>query len=123
MAYEDAKNYLEKAIKDEELRTRLEGKEPDEAAVMAKELGFDVSAEEIVQAERDLRISSTEVNIELSPEDLDKAAGGYWWAADDSPIDGHELFCIFTWHDSSWSKEHDDWCTKNYIFKKWVQKD
>ena len=31
MAYEDAKNFLEKAIKDEELRTRLEGKEPDEA--------------------------------------------------------------------------------------------
>ena len=86
-----------------------------------KELGVDVSAEEIVQAERDLRVSLTEVNVELSPEDLDKAAGGYWWAADDSPIDGHELFCIFTWHDSSWSKEHDDWCTKNYIFKKWVQ--
>ena len=59
---------------------------------------------------------------ELDVNELDQVEGGYWWAADDSPIDGHELFCILSWHDIDWSKEHDDWCTSNYIFKEMYYK-
>ena len=134
MAMEQAAQFLQEMRTNEKIKESLENlsKITDEKqtygllADAAKNAGFDVNAEELEEAvkarQQELLRQTGEVSEgiqALSAEDLDQVAGGYWWAADDSPIDGHELFCIFAWHDSDWSKEHDDWCTKNYIFKDW----
>lgn len=105
----------------EDLRTQLTGKSPEEVKEIAKKLGFDLSATDLLEARKELRMAGSEAPAELSPQDLDKVAGGYWWTADDSPIDGHELFCLLAWHDIDWSQEHDDYCTSNYLFK-WMDK-
>ena len=121
MSTENAKEFLKKAMLNEELRKQLADKSPKEVEEIAKEVGFALSVTDLLEAGKELRANESEMPEELSPEDLDKAAGGYWWAADDSPIDGHELFCLLTWHDIDWSREHDDYCTSNYLFK-WMDK-
>jgi predicted ribosomally synthesized peptide with nif11-like leader len=48
MAFENAKKFLEQAMKDKALRARTAEKEPVEIVAIAKELGFDVTAEELM---------------------------------------------------------------------------
>ena len=130
MSMDQAKNFLMEMRTNEKVKEYLKGMEKpaDENqafaiyAQAAKYAGYDVTADELKEAallrkqvlERKSDAASEEVE-ELKLEDLDEVAGGYYWAADDSKIDGHELFCMLFYHDIDWSKENNEWCTNNYI--------
>ena len=116
MKLEKAKEFLELVIKDGSLRARLAGKEPDEAAAIAKELGFDVAAEDLLQAGNELRRQSPDCETPevLSPDDLDTVAGGALWDGEDAP-DGHEMGCIMSYHGYDWSRSTGNWCKKEYF--------
>ena len=113
MALENAKKFLKQMITDETLRKRLEGKTSAEASAIAGELGFDVNAEELVEALKALRNEAAEDPNELSPDEMDKAAGGTFWGGEDAP-DGHEMGCALTYHGYDWSKEHNTWCQSSF---------
>lgn len=115
MKLEKAKAFLELVIKDETLRSRLAEKEPDEAAAIAKELGFDVTAEELTQAGNELRRrpNNCETPEPLSPDDLDAVAGGYFFRGEDAP-DGHEMGCVLPYHGYDWSRSTGNWCKSEY---------
>ena len=50
---------------------------------------------------------------ELTPDELDKAAGGTWWTGEDAP-DGHEMGCAISWHHYTYQKENNIWCNMSY---------
>ena len=76
MANKEAAEFLNKVISDEALRARLADKEPAQAAELAAELGYKVTEEELLEAEKDLRRQNGAQIVELDLADMDKAAGG-----------------------------------------------
>ena len=80
----------------------------------AKELGFDVTEDELEQAERELKqLSSVELPSELASDELDKVAGGRGWQGEDAP-DGHEMGCAIFYHKRGYSEETGIWCNQEY---------
>ena len=76
MANNKAAEFLNKVLADEELKAQLADKAPAQAVELAAELGYEVTEEELIAAEKELRkLNSPEV-VELDLEDMDKAAGG-----------------------------------------------
>ena len=116
MALENAKKFLEQAMKDEVLRARVSEKEPGEVAAIAGELGFEVTAAELTQAELALRLApaNREKSVELNVNDLAQVTGGDFWAGDDAP-DGHEMGCLITYH-QWWTCEENKWWCHNYYY-------
>ena len=116
MALENAKKFLEQAMKDEALRARVSEKEPGEVAAIAGELGFEVTAAELTQAELALRLApaNREKSVELNVNDLAQVAGGDFWTGDDAP-DGHEMGCLITYH-QWWTCEENKWWCHNYYY-------
>ena len=114
MGAENAKSFLKMDEGDEELRKRLGEKTPEQAAAAAAELGFELTADELLAAEAELRSEMAAKPVELSPEDMDRAAGGIWWYSEDAP-DGHELGCVITYHGKGWARENKVWCKDNYF--------
>ena len=113
MALENAKKFLEQVLKDEALRARMAEKEPADAVAIAKELGFDVTAEELEQAVKAMRKAAGEATKELSLDEMGKAAGGIFWTGEDAP-DGHEMGCAISWHHYMYQKENNIWCNLSY---------
>lgn len=87
MAVENAKKFLEQALKDETLRARMMEKEPDEVAAMAKELGFDLTLEELTAAMKAFRQTDPQ---ELTDEEMEQTAGG-------KPHVGEGIIDFFSW--------------------------
>ena len=116
MALGNAKQFLEQAMKDEALRARVSEKEPGEVAAIAGELGFEVTAAELTQAELALRLApaNREKSVELNVNDLAQVAGGMCWDGDDAP-DGHEMGCFITYH-QWWTCEENKWWCHNYYY-------
>jgi len=103
-------------MNDEALRGRMMEKESAEVVEIAKELGFDMTVEELEEAMKALRQAAMQETKELSLEEMDQAAGGTFWGGEDAP-DGHEMGCALTWHGYSWSKEKNIWCNKSFYCK------
>ncbi|MBR2737413.1 MAG: hypothetical protein IKD88_01685 [Lachnospiraceae bacterium] len=76
-------------------------KGPEEAAAVAAEAGFDVTAEELAQAEQELKkeLPQAEEPVALDEKDLDQVAGGMFFFGDEAP-DGHELGCFAFYYDT-----------------------
>ncbi|MBQ9408259.1 MAG: Nif11-like leader peptide family RiPP precursor, partial [Clostridia bacterium] len=113
MAIENAKKFLEQVMKDEALRKRAVEKEPAEVVEIAKKLGFDVTAEELDEAVKEMRQKAKEKLKELGPGDLDNVAGGVWWLSEDAP-DGHEFACMLTYHNAAYQYENGYWCKEEH---------
>ena len=115
MVLENAKQFLEQVLKDEPLRARVREKEPAEVVSIARELGFDVTAEELEEAVQAMRQASAskERMKELGPDELDDVAGGTCWVGEDAP-DGHEMGCFIFYHQLAYSKENNVWCKEVY---------
>ena len=76
MANNTAAEFLNKVLSDEALRARLADKDPSQAAAVAAELGYAVTAEELLAAKKQLCTQSSTEVVELDLEDMDRAAGG-----------------------------------------------
>ena len=113
MSIEEAKRFLEQVKADEQLQKRMSGLNPDEVEEFAKELGFDVTGEDLEKALRQLR-QTEEQPKELSPDELDNVAGGNLWEGEDAP-DGHEMGCFVTYHHYAYQKDNNIWCKHEYF--------
>ena len=116
MANNKAAEFLNKVLSDEKLKAQLADKAPAQAAEVAAELGYNVTAEEIAAAEKELRKQNSPEVIELDLDDMDKAAGGKMWLAENAS-DGHEMGCILFYHDHQYSMQHNEWCKSEYFGK------
>ena len=118
MNKENAKIFLEQVMKDEALRARIADKEPADVVEIAKELGFDVTADDLAQAERALRNASgtAEAPVELAPGEMDMVVGGSAFLGEDAP-DGHEMGCIAFYHHYNYQLENNIWCKRSYYCK------
>ena len=68
MSKESAGKFVQAIIDDEELRNRTKDMKPEEVTAFAKEQGYDFTVDELKEAGNEVR--------ELSPEELENAAGG-----------------------------------------------
>ena len=67
MSMENAKEFLKKITKDEALKERLTGKEPEEVLAVAKELGMECTREELEEIAK---------SMELDLNEMDQVAAG-----------------------------------------------
>ena len=68
MSKENATAFVQKVFDDEELRQRTGAMKPEELIPFAKEMGFDFTLDELKEVKKE--------DIELSPDELEAAAGG-----------------------------------------------
>ena len=116
MANNKAEEFMNKVLSDETLKAQLADKSSAQAAEVAAELGYNVTAEEIAAAEKELRKQNSPEVVELDLDDMDKAAGGKMWLAENAS-DGHEMGCILFYHDHQYSMQHNEWCKSEYFVK------
>ncbi|MBQ9251293.1 MAG: Nif11-like leader peptide family natural product precursor [Clostridia bacterium] len=117
MVNSTATEFLKKVLSDEALKARVS--DPSQAVAVAAELGFEVTEEELIAAEKELRMQSEQGNaevVELNETDMDGAAGGAWWNGEEAP-DGHEMGCRLFFHDHTYSEETGTWCEITYYAK------
>ena len=114
MAADNAKAFIEKMLSDPELQEKVGSAGPEDITGIAKELGFDTSAEEIEKVYKEMRSASGDIPEELSEDEIDNIAGGRVWCGEDAP-DDHEMGCSIFYHGYSWQEENDVWCKKNYF--------
>ena len=121
MAKEIAKKLIAELQTNEELKAQVEGiTDPEELAKKAIEAGYDVTADELVEAEKEFRKELAEKSDaqakKLSVDELENVAGGDangCWEGEIAP-DGHEMGCDICYHGYDWSKEHNIWCSQDW---------
>ena len=69
MSKESAEKFIQAVLNDEELREKTANMKPEEVVPFAKEMGYDFTLEELKEVKKE--------DIELSPEELENAAGGH----------------------------------------------
>ena len=113
MAAENAKRFLTKMMEDEALRENVAGMSTEALVAAAAELGFDVTANELTNAEHELRLGGAQRGVELKPEQLDKVVGGVFGFGEDAP-DGKEMGCFVFYYKYDKCKEKGYWCQSNH---------
>ncbi|MBO6301818.1 MAG: Nif11-like leader peptide family natural product precursor [Ruminiclostridium sp.] len=115
MSKEIAKKLIAELETNEELKAKVEGvSDPEELLKIAKASGYDVTIEELIEAEKESRKSkAAETDEKLSFDDLENVAGGTFWRNDDAP-DGHEIGCKLCYHGIDWCRSKDIWCNKEF---------
>ena len=111
MSKESAKKLIAELQTNEELKAKIEGiTDIAELTKKAVEAGYDVTEEELIEAESEFRKETAEKTDEkLSMDDLEGAAGGHFWKSENAP-DGHEMGCAVCYHLKGWSEETGIWC-------------
>ena len=114
MSKETAKKLIAELQTNEELKTKIVGIE-DRAELVKKavEMGYDVTLDELMEAEKEYRNSLAAKTEELSPEELESAAGGNLWQGENAP-DGKELGCDICNYKYDEMKEKNYWCKDKY---------
>ena len=115
MSKEIAKKLITELETNEELKAKVEGiTDPEELLKIALDSGYDVTMEELIEAEHSFRTErAAETDEKLSFDDLEDAAGGRNGDGETAP-DGHEMGCIGSYHLSDYSKENNIWCNSNF---------
>ena len=115
MSKDVAKKLIAELQTNEELKAKIAGiEDKDELVKIAVQNGYDVTLEEMLEAEREFKeqiAQKTDAqSVELSADELETAAGG---ATYDDASDGHELFCSLSFHDMEFSIDNNEWCKTN----------
>ena len=114
MSKEIAKKLIAEMQTNEELRAKTAGiTDKEELVKMAVEAGYDVTLEELTEAESEYRAELAQQSDELSADDLESAAGGKFWISDDNK-EGKEFDCFSCYLDFNYHKENDEWCQNKY---------
>ncbi len=105
-----ARKLLAELQTNEELQAKIKGiTDPEELVKKAIEAGYDVTVEDLEAAEKEMKAKVAARNDELSADELESAAGGKAWGAEDAS-DGHEWLCSISYHGRGWIEEHNEWC-------------
>lgn len=117
MSKETAKKLMAELETNEELKAKVNGiTDPEQLLKIAVDAGYDVTAEELIEADREHRAEQAKNTDEkLSLDDLEGAAGGRTWEGEDAS-DGHEMGCTACYHGKSYSEENNEWCQKIYYY-------
>ena len=114
MSKEIAKKLIAELQTNEELKAKIAGiTDPAEMVKTAVQNGYDVTVEEMIEAEREYRAETAKKSDELSADELEGAAGGTWWLNDKNK-DGKEFNCDYCDLDYEYQKEHNEWCRYHY---------
>ena len=114
MSKETAKKLIAEMQTNEELRAKTAGiTDENELVKMANEAGFDVTLEEMTEAESEYRAEQAAKTDELSADELETAAGGKYWQAEERS-NGKEYGCYICNLDYNDQKNKGDWCKKEF---------
>ena len=115
MSKEIAKKLMAELGTNEELRAKVKGvTDTEELLKIAVEAGYDVTMEELIEAEHELkREKAAETDDKLSFDEIEEVAGGRYLSGNLAP-DGHEMGCVISYHHSGYSRDNDQWCSSNY---------
>ena len=118
MSKETAKKLIAELQTNEELQAKIAGiKDKDELVKIAVQNGYDVTVEEMLEAEKEFRAEMAQKSDELSAEELEGAAGGSAWTSEEDP-DGNEYGCAICNLKYDDQKEYGDWCKKSHYCDK-----
>ncbi len=113
MSKETAKKLIAELQTNNELKAKIKDiSDPAELAAKAVEMGYDVTLDELVEAEKKFKTEKAK-KTRLSVEELETVAGGMVWQGEDAP-DGHEMGCAVSYHDYYYQKDTGTWCKDNY---------
>ena len=113
MSKETAKKLIAELQTNNELKAKIKDiSDPAELAAKAVEMGYDVTLDELVEAEKKFKTEKAK-KTRLSVEELEAVAGGMVWHGEDAP-DGHEMGCVVSYHDYDYQEEAGIWCEDNY---------
>ncbi len=93
----------------------LEISSVDEMMEFARKAGYNVTAEDLVEAEKEARRLLSDVSdkaadmVTLSSEELSGVAGGAFFFGENAS-DGHEMGCILAYH----KPDYEETCASNY---------
>ena len=112
MSKETAKKLIAELQTNEELKAKIAGiTDPAEMVKKAVEAGYDVTLEEMTEAEKEFIAEMAKKADELSADELEGAAGGRFWAAEERS-DGKEYNCNVCNLKYDDQKEKGDWCKR-----------
>ncbi len=101
MSKETAKKLIADLQTNDELKAKIRG----QLVKAAAGAGYDVTTEEMAEAEKQF-ISERTKKTKLSSDELDAVAGGVMWHGEKAP-DGHEFDCDCSYHDYSYQAENN----------------
>ena len=114
MSKEIAKKLIAELQTNEELKAKIAGITDKDALVkMANEAGFDVTLEELTEAESEYRTEQAAKTDELTADELEAAAGGSSGAGEKSS-DGKDLGCLSCDLTKNEQWERNEWCKNHY---------
>jgi predicted ribosomally synthesized peptide with nif11-like leader len=109
MSKETAKKLIAELRTNDELNAKIRGiTDPSQLVQIAAAEGYDVTVEEMSEAEKEFRSEKTK-KTKLSVEELDSVAGGEVWEGDDAP-DNHEMGCTLSYYGYYYQKTTNTWC-------------
>ena len=112
MSKESAKKLIAEMQTNEELKAKIASiEDKDELVKIAVQNGYDVTLEELTKAEKEFRAEMAKKSDELSADELEGAAGGRFWAAEERS-DGKEYNCNVCNLKYDDQKEKGDWCKR-----------
>ena len=116
MSKEIAKKLIAELQTNENLKMHVQNfTDKNELVKKLNSEGYDVTLDELIEADIEYRKQLSEktdsTSEELSDDELASVSGGEIWMCDEGK-DGHELFCLSSYHGWDYSREHNDWCTK-----------
>ena len=118
MSKEIAEKLIAELQTNEELKAKIAGiEDKDELVKIAVQNGYDVTVEEMLEAEREFKeqiAQKTDAqSVELSADELETAAGGAHWQGENAP-DGKELGCEICNYKYGEMKEKNYWCKNDW---------
>ena len=114
MSKETAKKLIAELQTNEELRAKIAGiTDKSEMVKKAVEAGYDVTLEELTEAEKEYRAELAAKSEELSADELESAAGGKFWLAEENK-DGKEFHCNLSNLTYVDQQKSGEWCKENY---------
>ena len=115
MSKENAKKLIAELETNAELKAKVSGiTDAAQLVKIAVDAGYDVTAEELIEADREHRAEQAKNTDEkLSLDDLEAAAGGVSGNGE-TASDGHEMGCDVSYHWRGYSEEHNEWCNNEF---------
>ncbi|MBO6302910.1 MAG: Nif11-like leader peptide family RiPP precursor [Ruminiclostridium sp.] len=114
MSKETAKKLIAELQTNEELRAKIEGiTDPAEMVKIAASAGYDVTVEEMLEAEKEFKAEQSH-KTKLSVDEIESVAGGRYWGGDTNS-EGKELGCAVCNIQAGNQDDTTGWCTKSYI--------
>ena len=114
MSKETAKKLIAELQENEEIKAKIAGiTDPAEMVKKAVEAGYDITLEELTEAEREYKAEMAKRADELSADELEGAAGGIFWSSEENK-DGKEFNCIYCNLNEEYQVDNKEWCNKVY---------